>query len=90
MVDAEAADELGVGDEPYPTLADCGGAGKRGRLRGEAEEDHPEEIVIFKRGGRRRRRPAVAAGHPLSLVLVGFGDRDSVSVASRVGGVTGS
>jgi hypothetical protein len=55
VVDAEDAEEIGVGDEPSPARADCGGAGKRGWLRREAEKDLTKEVVDFKRGGRRRR-----------------------------------
>ena len=53
VVDAEAAEEGGVGDEAAPALADGGGAGEGGRLRGEAEEDLGEEVVVVQ----RRRRP---------------------------------
>ena len=56
MVRAEAAEEVGVGDEAAPAGADEGRAGEGGRQRGEAEEDLGEEVVDVDRG-----RPA--AGH---------------------------
>jgi hypothetical protein len=55
VVAAEAALELGVGDEAAPTLADEGGPGEGGRARRQAEENLPEQIVVvWQRGGRRR------------------------------------
>jgi len=47
---AEAAEEMRVGDEAAPLLADEGGAGERGRLRRKAEEVLAEQILIFKWG----------------------------------------
>jgi hypothetical protein len=57
--------ELGVGDEASPGLANYGGAREGGGLRREAEEDLPQEIVIFKWGGRRSRRGVVAQSSAL-------------------------
>jgi hypothetical protein len=39
VVDAEAAEELGIGGDASPALGDEGGAQEVWRLRGEAEED---------------------------------------------------
>ena len=50
MVRAEAAEEVGVGDEAAPAGADEGRAGEGGRQRGEAEEDLGEEVVDVDRG----------------------------------------
>ena len=44
MASAEAAAEVGFGDEAAPALADEGGAGERGRLRRKAEEVLAEQI----------------------------------------------
>lgn len=60
---AEAADELGIGDEAAPALAYEGGAGEGGRPRREADEDLPEEVVVVRQG--RRRREAAAAHQTL-------------------------
>jgi hypothetical protein len=49
VVFAEAAGESGVRDDAPPALADEGGAGERGRLRREAEEDFLEEILVVQR-----------------------------------------
>jgi hypothetical protein len=49
VVAAEAADEARVGGEAAPALADEGRAGEGGGLRREAEEDLPEDVVIFQR-----------------------------------------
>jgi hypothetical protein len=38
-------EEVRIGDDPTPTDADQGGAGKRRWLRSEAQEDLPEEVV---------------------------------------------
>jgi hypothetical protein len=51
VVEAEAAEEAGVGDEASPALADGGGAGEGRRLRGEADEDLAEEVVVVQRTG---------------------------------------
>jgi hypothetical protein len=61
VVEGEAAEELGVGDETAPTPADGGGAGEGGRLRGQAEEDLGEQVIDIQ--GRRRRRAGAAAAH---------------------------
>ena len=61
VVVAEAAGESWDGGDATPALADGGGAGERGRLRWEAEEDLGEQIVVLQR--RRRRRRALAAAH---------------------------
>ena len=58
----EAAQELGIGDEAGPALADEGGAGEGGRPRREAEEDLTEEVVVVRQG-RRQRGGAAAAAH---------------------------
>jgi hypothetical protein len=60
VVCAEAAEEAGVFDEAEPALADERGTEEGGGLRGEAEEDLPEEVVIIRRGYRRRRCAAAA------------------------------
>jgi hypothetical protein len=54
VVVAESAEELGVGDDAAPALADKGDAGERGRPRGQAQEYLYEEVVVVHR--RRRRR----------------------------------
>lgn len=61
VVGAEAAQELGIGDEVAPLLGDEGGAGERGRLRREADEYLGEEVFIVRRGRLRRRRQRGAA-----------------------------
>uniref|UniRef100_A0A0E0JJY4 Uncharacterized protein n=1 Tax=Oryza punctata TaxID=4537 RepID=A0A0E0JJY4_ORYPU len=47
-VDAEATEEVGVGDEAAPLLADKGGVRDGGWLRGEVEEDLLEEVIIVR------------------------------------------
>jgi len=59
---AEAAAKVGFGDEAAPALADEGGAGERGRLRRQAEEDLGEEVVVVRQS--RRRSMARAAAVP--------------------------
>ena len=54
VVCAEAPKESGVDEDASPTLADGGGAGEGGRLRGEAEEDLLEEVVVLEHLGYRR------------------------------------
>jgi hypothetical protein len=72
MADAEAADESAVSGEVPPALGDEGGVQEVGRLRGEAEEDLVEEVVVVQRIPHRRRRGEAAARHvPLDL-LDGF------------------
>ncbi|CAL5006403.1 unnamed protein product [Urochloa decumbens] len=80
VVFPEAADEMGVGDEAAPPLADERGAGEGGRQRREAQEDLGHGVVAVQRGRRRRRvgEQAAAAGHlaaprlyPLLLALNG-------------------
>jgi hypothetical protein len=61
VVGAEEAEELGVGDEASPALADGGGAKEGGRLRREAEEDLPEHIFVERQVFRLRRRFAAVA-----------------------------
>jgi hypothetical protein len=69
-VEAEATGELGGGGEASPALGDEGGAQEEGRLRGEAEQDFVEEVVLFqriRRSWRRRGGTEAAAGgscHP--------------------------
>jgi hypothetical protein len=48
-------EKVKVGDDPTPTDANQGGAGKRRWLRSEAQEVLPEEVVHLERGLRRRR-----------------------------------
>lgn len=60
VAEAEAAGEAVVGGEAAPALGDEGGAWERGRLRGEAEEDLLEEIVVIQRRLHRRRQRAAA------------------------------
>jgi hypothetical protein len=68
MADAEAADESASGKAP-PALGDDGGVQEVGRLRGEAEEDLFEEVVVVQRIPHRRRRGEAAARHvPLDLL----------------------
>jgi hypothetical protein len=68
VVEAEAADESGVGDQAAPELADDGCAREGGGLRGEAEEDLGEQILVFQRRCRRRRSGAAAEDpHPTLL-----------------------
>ena len=52
MVDAEVAEEAGVGGAAAPALADERGAGEGGGLRGQAEEALGGEVVGV---GRRVR-----------------------------------
>jgi hypothetical protein len=70
----EAAKEPGVSDEASPALAHGGGAREGGRLRLEAEEDLPEQIVAFERGGQGRRR-GTGATH-VTWTGWGTGERD--------------
>jgi hypothetical protein len=60
VVVAEPAEEPRVGDDAAPLLADGGDAGKCRGLRGEEEENLPEEVVDFE---RRRWHSGAAAGH---------------------------
>ena len=46
VVVAEAAGESWDGGDATPALADGGGAGERGRLRREVEEDLGEQVVV--------------------------------------------
>jgi hypothetical protein len=65
VVDAKSTEELGVGGEAPPALGHEGCAQAVGRLRGEAEEDLVEQVVVFQRMRpcrRRRGGPAAAAG----------------------------
>jgi hypothetical protein len=75
VVEAEAAEEAEVGDDAAPALADGGGAREGGRLRGEAEEDLGEQVVVVER--RRRRAEAEVARDVRHLALLtgnaGFG-----------------
>jgi hypothetical protein len=68
VVEAEATEEAGVRDEAAPALADDGGAGERGRLRGEAEKDLGEQVVVVQRR-HRRRAGVVAAAAAAHLTL---------------------
>jgi hypothetical protein len=61
--EAEAAKEAGVGDEAAPALADGGGPREGRRLRGEAEEDLAEEVVVIQGPDGRRAGVAAAAAH---------------------------
>lgn len=61
MVPAEAAEELGVGEDAAPALAHRRCTGERGWLRREAEEDLTEEVLVLQRG--RRRRQGTTATH---------------------------
>jgi hypothetical protein len=61
--EAEAAEEAGVGDEAAPALADGGGPREGRRLRGEAEEDLAEEVVVIQGPDGRRAGVAAAAAH---------------------------
>jgi len=71
---AEAAAEVGFGDEAAPALADERDAGERGRLRREAEEDLGEEVVIVRQIRRRGiSPPSLAGSHASSLVREGTG-----------------
>ena len=55
MVCIEATEELGLGEEASPTLANGRGVWEGGRLRWEAEEDLPEEIFVFEQRGQRHQ-----------------------------------
>ena len=57
VVLAEAAEESGVREEAAPPRADSGGAGQGGGLRGDAEQDLLQEVVVLE---RRRGREAAA------------------------------
>jgi hypothetical protein len=75
VVGAEEAEELGVGDEASPALADGGGAQEGGRLRREAEEDLLEHIFVERQVFRRRRFAAVAtdaAGQSVAALDLGM------------------
>jgi len=85
VVDAEAAEELGVGEEASPAPADGGCARKGGWLRREADEDLPEEIVVFKRGGRRRRRGAAASHSGALLARVHLAVKERAAAAGHSG-----
>jgi hypothetical protein len=66
---AEATEELAVGGEASPALGDEGGAQEVGRLRGEAEEDLVEEVVVIQRMRqfrRRQRGSAAAVAHAVA------------------------
>ncbi|KQJ86686.1 hypothetical protein BRADI_4g07142v3 [Brachypodium distachyon] len=56
VVEAEAAGEAKVGDEAAPALANQGGTREGRRLRGEAEEDLLEKVVVIQRPLCHRRR----------------------------------
>ena len=61
VAEAEAAPESGVGDEAAPAPADGRCAREGGGLRGEAEQDLGEQVVVLQRGCRRRVGAAAAA-----------------------------
>ena len=98
VVDAEAAEELGVGGEASPALGDDGGAQEVGRLRGEAEEDFREEVVVFQRRRRYRGRrggsgaAAAAAAAPAGHVALGLldGEGNCGNVGWNCGNVAGN
>jgi hypothetical protein len=46
MVSAEAADEIAVGDDAVPALADKAGTGEGGGLWREAEKDLGEDVIV--------------------------------------------
>jgi hypothetical protein len=56
----ETSGEARVGDEAAPALADGGDTREGGWLRGEADEDLREQVVIFQRRRRRRQGGAGA------------------------------
>jgi len=60
---AEAAEELWVGENAAPALANEGGAWEGGRERREAKEDLAEEVIIVRQGRCQRRRGGAAAAH---------------------------
>ena len=80
MVRAEAAEEVGVGDEAAPAGADEGRAGEGGRQRGEAEEDLGEEVVDVDRG-----RPAADHLVPCRLGRPKINRKGSVGEDARGG-----
>jgi len=55
VVGAEAAEEMGIGDDAAPGLADSCGAGEGARPRREAEQELGEEVLVIQRGRRRGR-----------------------------------
>jgi hypothetical protein len=69
MMDMESGAEHLVGGDTLPELPDGGGTQEVGRLRGEAEKDLTEEVVIIERITPLRRHRgrsavlAVAASH---------------------------
>jgi len=67
---AEAAEEVGVGDEAAPAGADEGRAGKRGRQRGEAEE----EVVDVDRGRPAAHLVPCRLGRPKINRKLGIGE----------------
>ena len=79
---AEAAAEVGVGDEAAPALADEGGAGERGGLRREAEEDLGEDVVVVRQSHRRGRAGAGAgaAAAPRHLIAALGPSRGEISI----------
>jgi hypothetical protein len=76
VVAAEAAAEAGVAGEAVPALADGGGAREGGRLRGQAEKDVGEDVVVHVVQRRRRRKhPAFLRAHAGSGVEAAAGRR---------------
>jgi hypothetical protein len=68
VVVAEASEEPGIGDDAAPLLAYGGNAGQCRGLRGEEEENLPEEVVDFE---RRRWHSGLAAAAAAGHVVVG-------------------
>jgi hypothetical protein len=54
VVGAEAAGEMGIGDDAALGLADSCGAGEGARPRRETEQELGEEVLVVQRGRRRR------------------------------------
>ena len=77
---AEAAAEVGFGDEAAPALADERDAGKRGRLRREAEEDLGEDVVVVRQSHRRGRAGAGAVAAPRHLIAALGPSRGEISI----------
>lgn len=72
MVAAEATEEMGVGDEAAPPLADERGAGEGGRQRREAKENLGQDVVVVQCGLwlRRGRETAAPAAHRVVLAAI--------------------
>jgi hypothetical protein len=62
---AEAADEMGVGDDAAPAFADGSGAGEGGGVRRKAEEDLGEDVIVVGQMGRQGGAAASAAAATL-------------------------